>query len=230
MVHPRLVSNRQTQLFFRDRAAAGRLLAQKLADTHRHEDAVVYALPRGGVVLGVEIAKRLQAPLDLVLPRKVGHPAHQEYAVCAVTEKGYVLCNQEEVSRLDPDWLKKAIQKELAEARRRRQAYLGDKPDVPVKGKMAIITDDGIATGLTMLAAIQEVKSRQPAKIIVAVPVVPQGVVAPLQTQVDELVALGVPVVFRGGVGAYYERFEQVSDEEVRRLLVGLRPTAIEER
>lgn len=204
---------------FHDRKEAGHLLAQKLAEMYRREDAVVYALPRGGVVLGVEIAKQLEAPLDLVIPRKIGHPEQEEYAICAVTEKGYLLCNQQAIARLDPEWLKAAAESQVAEARRRRETYQGSRAAVPVKGKVAIITDDGVATGLTMLAAIQDVSDGGPAKVVIAAPVVPQDTVDQLLAYADEIVALMVPEVFRGSISAYYEQFAQVDDEEVVQLI-----------
>src|SRR3954463_14590295 len=152
---------------FRDRQKAGQQLAEAL-DKYKDEPTVIYALPRGGVVLGVEITQRLGAGLDLAIPRKIGHPRNPEYAVCAVTEDGFLVCNEDELARLSPDWFEVERQRQQTEATRRREVYLAGRPPVSAKGKTAIIVDDGIATGLTMQAAIQEVKSRGADKIVVA--------------------------------------------------------------
>jgi predicted phosphoribosyltransferase len=200
---------------FRDRQEAGRLLAKAL-EKYKGEPAVVYALPRGGVVLGAEIARELGADMDLVIPRKVGHPTNPEYAVCAVTEDGYLVCNQAEAERLDPEWLKEEVLRQRAEAIRRRKRYLADRSPVTAAGRTAIITDDGVATGLTMLAAIEEVKDRGAGRIVVAVPVMPADIARLLAEQgVDEIVALDIPDNFMGAVGAYYDQFDQVEDEQV---------------
>jgi predicted phosphoribosyltransferase len=206
---------------FRNRKEAGQLLAEAL-DKYKGQQAVVYALPRGGVELGVEIAKRLKAPLDLIIPRKIGHPAHPEYAICAVTEDGYLVCNQDEIANLDPEWLKIAVLKEQEEAKRRRLRYMAHAADVSAKDKTAIITDDGVATGLTMLAAINEVKDRHPSKIVLAVPVLPRDIARQLEKEVDELVALEIPEDYKGSVGAYYDQFEQLEDQQVIHLLNSL--------
>lgn len=214
---------------FPDRKEAGQRLAEVL-EKYNGEQVVVYALPRGGVALGSEIAKRLGAPLDLVIPRKIGHPTHPEYAICAVTEDGYLVCNQEEVARVDPEWLKAEVKKEQAEAKRRRLRYLEGRPEVSAEGKVAIITDDGVATGLTILAAIQEIKKRNPAKVVLAVPVLPRDIADTLEEQVDELAALDIPDNYKGSVGAYYGEFKQVEDEEVIRLLDSLGKSANRKR
>jgi putative phosphoribosyl transferase len=206
---------------FHDRTEAGRLLARALLK-YQAQAVVVYALPRGGVVLGVEVAKHLQAPLDLVLPRKIGHSIDDEYAVGAVTETGDAVRNEREAATLDPRWLEEAIASARAEARRRRTLYLGSRPSVEAASKIAIIVDDGIATGLTMLAAIRELRRRSPARIVVAVPVMSAQIAPVLSGEADEIVSLHTPNIFLGGVGAYYANFEQVDDEEVMALL---RPT-----
>jgi predicted phosphoribosyltransferase len=206
---------------FRDRSEAGRLLAEAL-DRYQDQEVVVYALPRGGVVLGVELARGFRAPLDLCIPRKVGHPLNPEYAICAVTESGARVCTPEEVARVDQDWLECEIARQREEARRRRLAYLSDRKPPEVRGKIAIICDDGIATGLTMRAAIQEVKYRQPEHVVVAIPVMPRETAARLRPEVHALVALDIPEVYLGAVGAYYNEFPQLSDEEVIALMDSL--------
>jgi predicted phosphoribosyltransferase len=203
---------------FKNRVDAGRILAKKL-DKYKHIECVVYALPRGGVPLGVEIARYLHAPLDLVIPRKVGHPNWREYAICAVTESGHVVCNEDEVKQLDPQWLERAIEIEKNEAKRRRHIYLaGHQPANPT-GKVAIITDDGVATGLTMRVAIQELMDKKPDHIVIAVPVAPSGAIEDLKKYVNEVITLEHAKPFLGSIGAYYDEFDQMTDEEVTKLM-----------
>ena len=197
-----------------DRREAGRRLADALL-RYAGEAAVVLALPRGGVVLGAEVAQALGAPLDLVIPRKVGHPDFPEYGIAAVTETGDVVANEAEVARVDPAWFARAVADEREEAARRRRRYLGDRPGVALEGKTAIVVDDGVATGLTMLAALREVRGRGAARVVAAVPVAPADTVARLRREADEVIALQAPAEFAGAVGAYYRRFDQVSDAEV---------------
>ena len=203
---------------FKDRTDAGRKLAQAL-DSYANQDGVVYALPRGGVVLGVEVARALRMPLDLLIPRKLGHPLQPEYAIGAVVESGEMVVNQWEVSRVDPQWFKREVEAERREARRRRELYLGGRAPAAVKGKIAIIVDDGIATGLTMEVAIRDARHRAPGRLVVAVPVAPPETVERLAREVDEFVVLDRSPYYLGAVGAYYDYFTQVSDDEVVALL-----------
>lgn len=205
-------------MLFRNREEAGRLLAQALM-RFAGTPLVVYALPRGGVVLGAEIAQALRGPLDLLIPRKIGHPKNPEYAICAVSESGQLVCNETERALVDAAWLAQAVARERAEAARRRERYLAGREAITVTGKTAILVDDGIATGLTMRAAIAEVTLRHPARVIVAVPVIPAETAELLREEVDEVVALEIPEIFLGAIGAYYADFAPVSDEEVVRLL-----------
>lgn len=209
---------------FRDRREAGQKLAQALA-RYRGREGIVYPLPRGGVVLGVEIARALGMPLDLVIPRKIGHPYNPEYAICAVTEHGAPVCNEREVAQVDPEWFRKRVEAERREARRRRELYLAGRVPLPAEGKIAIVVDDGIATGLTMRAAIQDVRSRHPARVIVAVPVAPKDTADRLMRDVDEVAALDVSDFYLGAVGAYYDDFPQLTDDEVMLLLREVQPT-----
>ena len=199
---------------YRDRRDAGRRLAEALKG-FAGERVVILALPRGGVVLGVEVARALSAPLDLVIPRKVGHPDFPEYGIAAVTETGEVVVNEAEVARVDPAWFARAVADERAEAARRRRRYLGDRPSVTLEGMTAVVVDDGVATGLTMLAALREMRGRGATRVVAAVPVAPADTVVRLRREADEVVALQAPAAFAGAVGAYYERFDQVSDAEV---------------
>jgi putative phosphoribosyl transferase len=210
-------------MHFNTRAHAGKLLAKTLATflTKKYPDmdAVIYALPRGGVPLGFEVALALDMPLDLIIPRKIGHPFNAEYAIGAVTENGDTICNETELAKLDSDWFKQERKEEMAEAKRRRKCYLSGREPVAVKGLLAILVDDGIATGLTMRAAIRDLKNRQPDKIIVAIPVIPSDAAKLLSSEVDDVVALQIDPLFQGSVGSYYQYFYQLSDEEVIRLL-----------
>ncbi|MEK7579451.1 MAG: phosphoribosyltransferase family protein, partial [Patescibacteria group bacterium] len=178
------------------------------------------AVPRGGVVLGAEIAKALQAPLDLVIVRKIGHPANSEYAVGVTAENHDVLCNPAEKASLDPKWLEKAIEKARQEAIRRRKVYLGGRKRPAAAGKTVIVVDDGVATGMTFLMALKEARHLKPAKLIAAIPVLPAEMVERLKKEADEVVYLDAPEDFLGAVGAYYDEFPQVSDEEVVRRLI----------
>lgn len=203
---------------FRDRVDAGKRLAKALAK-YRGTNAVVYALPRGGVVLGCEVARALGAPLDLVIARKIGHPHNPEYAVCAVTEDGALICNEAERALLDEEWLAEAAERERREAKRRRETYLTGRPRLSPAGKVAILVDDGVATGLTVRAALASLRKEKPAKLVVAVPCAPADIAAVLRREADEVIVLIDEEEYRGAVGLYYERFPQVTDEEVIALL-----------
>lgn len=205
-------------MYFKDRRDAGKKLAKAL-ERYREEDPVVYALPRGGVVLGAEVAHALHAPLDLIITRKIGHPSEPEYAIGAVTEAGDLLCNVAETEMLDPEWLKLAVERERTEALRRKKVYLSDRPHVSAKRKTVIVVDDGAATGLTLRVAVMMLKKEHPKKVIIAVPVAPSDVVTTLQQETDAVVTLFAEEAYLGAVGAYYEHFSQVSDEEVIALL-----------
>ncbi len=205
-------------MIFRNRAEAGQELAKKLAK-YREQNTIIYALPRGGVIVGAEIAQKLHWPLSLVIIRKIGHPSQPEYAVGAVSENGPAVFNESETDYLNPDWLAGAIHRQRQETRRRRLVYLKSRQPVPAQGKTAIITDDGIATGLTMRAAIAEIRQQNPQKIIVAVPVAPLEVATLIANEVDEVAALQIPENFIGSVGDYYQNFPQLTDKEVIGLL-----------
>lgn len=206
------------EVLFKDRVDAGKQLSEKLTK-YRGRDAVIFALPRGGVVLGVEIAKKLQLPLDLIITRKIGHPQNPEYALCAVTENSDMVCNEEELARVDREWLREKTEKERLEAKRRRKVYLQGRKPISAKDKTAILIDDGAATGLTMLAAVSEIKHQNPQWIVVGIPVIPPEAAQRISSEVDELAAVAIPEYFSGAVGSYYEFFPQVSDEEVMKML-----------
>ncbi|MDP4038883.1 MAG: phosphoribosyltransferase family protein [bacterium] len=201
-------------LLFRDRTDAGQKLA-KMLETYRDKDIVVYGLPRGGVVLANIVANLLHAPLDLVITRKIGHPFSPEYAIGAVSENSQPILNEQETLNIDRDWLKKEIANQRQEAKRRRNLYLKGRESISAEGKTAIIIDDGIATGLTMFATIDELKKQKPKKIIVAIPVIPGDTYEKLKQLADEVMSIKVDENFLGAVGAYYENFSQVEDDEV---------------
>lgn len=205
-------------MIFRDRTDAGIKLADIL-EKYKGEDVVVFALPRGGVVLGVEIANRLSAPLDLIITKKIGHPTNEEYAICAIAEDGEPVCNSTEVGNVDPAWLAASAERVRREIKRRRKTYTGNSLLHQVEGKIVIIVDDGIATGLTMIAAIIEIKKRRPKKLVVAIPITPYSTAKKLKTMVDELVSLEIDVNYMGAVSAYYRSFRQLEDSEVISLL-----------
>jgi len=208
---------------FCDRTDAGKQLGKALI-AYRGQAVVVYALPRGGVPVGVEVAQTLEAPLDLIVVRKIGHPLQPEYAVGAVTEDGYVISNPDEMATLDKLWFSAAAAHELEEARRRRRFFLHDRSSVPVQDKIAIIVDDGLATGLTMLAAIHEIRKRHPKLIVVAVPVAAAATADELRSEVDDVVVLCEPKGWFGAVGAFYDNFQQVDDKEVVALMNSVVP------
>ncbi|HUZ75391.1 MAG TPA: phosphoribosyltransferase [Stellaceae bacterium] len=206
---------------FRDRSDAGRRLAVELA---RFKDAhpVVLALPRGGVPVGFEIAEKLEAPLDVVLVRKIGAPGFEELAIGAIAEGTPVeqVIDPETVAQLDvpQDYLDRAIDRQKHEIERRRLAYRGDRPPLEVRGCCAIVVDDGIATGATMRAALRAVRRRHPERLVMAVPVAPPDALEALRTEADELVCLESPEAF-AAVGQFYAEFHQLRDEEVTDLL-----------
>ncbi len=205
-------------MIFQNRKEAGVKLAEALTK-YIGENVIVFALPRGGVELGVEIAKKLNAPLDLVITKKIGHPLNPEYAIGAVAETGEPIYNQQERQRVDQAWLKREEERVRAELKRRRQEYFGEKDQLDVAGKVAIIVDDGIATGLTMMSAVKYMKDQGAKSVVVAIPVTPYDTAQKLSELADDLVSLQIDRHYRGAVGAYYKDFRQVSDNEVIALL-----------
>jgi len=203
---------------FTDRQEAGKRLVEKLAE-YRGRDAVVVALPRGGIPVGAEVADTLGLPLDIAVVRKVGHPQDPEYAVGVTDEKGTFLCNEAEAQAVDQNWLRREVERQRKEAERRSALYRGAGGKRTLRGKIVIVVDDGIATGLTMRGALRSIREEQPKALIVAVPVAPHDVVTELREEVDAVVVLGEAEEYLGAVGAYYDEFPQVSDEEVIELL-----------
>ncbi|MDD5726368.1 MAG: phosphoribosyltransferase [Patescibacteria group bacterium] len=205
-------------MVFKDRTDAGRQLAQKLTSYSGNKEVLLYALPRGGVVVGAEVAKVLGLPLDVIVTRKVGAPENEEYAIGAMAETGEVIWNEAERFAHDQKVLQKIIDKEKKEATRRIASYRNNRPLPEMKGKTIIIIDDGVATGLTIRAAVAAARHQHAAKIILAVPHGAAETLAELRREADEVVALEEPEMY-GAVGQYYETFPQTSDQEVVELL-----------
>jgi putative phosphoribosyl transferase len=202
---------------YRDRVAAGRVLAAQLAH-HAGGDAIVLALPRGGVPVAAEIARALDAPLDLMVVRKLGCPGHRELAAGAIAAGGIKILNPDVADLLDPDDLAAVEALERRELARRERAYRGARPAPSLAGRTVILVDDGLATGATMRAAIAAARSQGPARIVVAVPVGPRDTLATLRREADEVVCPMVPPAFYA-IGLWYEDFTQVCDEDVREIL-----------
>jgi putative phosphoribosyl transferase len=213
---------------FANRGAAGRELARELIKRH-FVDPVVLALPRGGVPVAVEIAKALNAPLDLVLVRKIGVPIQRELAAAAVVDgsEPEIVINEEVVSLagLDSDYINQEARRQLVEIERRRQAYVGDRARVPLEGRTLIVVDDGIATGASMRAALKALRRRRPKALVLAVPVAPADTVEALRREVDQLICLSTPEPFYA-IGLNYVDFHQLSDQEVMRSLQALEDKA----
>jgi predicted phosphoribosyltransferase len=205
---------------FRNRAEAGRQLAEALQDYAGRDDVVVLALPRGGVPVGFEVARALRAPLDVFLVRKLGVPGHEELAMGAVASGGVRVLNEELVRRLGltAQELEEIVAREEAELERREAAYRGDRPRPDVRGKVAILVDDGLATGATMRAAVEALRREGPAKLVVAVPTGAAESCEDLRPLVDELVCLTTPQPFYA-VGLWYDDFTPTTDDEVSELL-----------
>lgn len=208
-------------MLFTDRHEAGRQLAARL-QALRLSRPVVLALPRGGVPVGFEIARTLGAPLDLVLVRKIGAPDQEELAVGAIADGPQPeLVTDADVARflsVSPAYLEAAKATALQEIERRRRVYFGDRAPVDIADRSAIVVDDGIATGATMLAALRATRRRKPARLVLAVPVAPPDTLERLRGEVDRAVCLETPDDFYA-VGQFYRAFPQLSDAEVTGLL-----------
>ncbi len=205
---------------FADRSAAGRVLAEKLAAYAGRDDAIVLALPRGGVPVAYEVAQALGVPLDVFLVRKLGAPGHEELAMGAIASGDVVVMNDEvlDAMRVSEEDIAAAIDSERQELARRERAYRGDRPPIDVRGRTVILIDDGLATGSTMRAAVTAMRRQHPARIVVAVPVGAPSTCAEFRSIADEVVCVVKPEPFRA-VGMWYDDFTQTRDDEVGDLL-----------
>ena len=207
-------------MFFRNRRDAGNQLAEKLT-VNQPENTVVLALPRGGVPLAIEISKRHSIPFDVVHAKKIVHPLQREFAIGAIAEKGEPILNTE--VDVEQTWIDQEIHRVREEIARRRDLYDTFLEQEPLEEKEIIVVDDGIATGMTMFAAIEAIKNQQPNKITVAVPIIPEDTYNHLKTLVDDIIYIEVPEQFLGAVGAYYQQFPQISDEEIPTMIKQLK-------
>lgn len=205
---------------FRDRTDAGLALAGAARRRIGGDDVVVLGLPRGGVPVAAEVATALGAPLDVFVVRKLGTPGHRELAMGAIASGGIRVMNDDLVRRLlvPPDAVRAVVDEETAELHRREAAYRSGRPPLELAARTAVLVDDGLATGATMLAAVEAVRAAGAHRVVVAVPVGSPEACDRLRAQADDLICLHAPVDF-GAVGSYYADFAQTSDDEVRRLL-----------
>lgn len=200
---------------FKDRYEAASLLVKKL-EKYKNQDAIILAVPRGGVPIGYILAKELNLPLEIILSKKIGHPYNSEYAIGSVSLHGAVI--NENVKDVSIDYINTEANKILKNLKERFSLFMGGRKPTDLLDKTVIVVDDGIATGNTIKVLITEIGKSNPKKIIIAVPVAPPLTVNMLSKYVDEMICLNNPEDFRG-VGQFYSNFSQVEDEEVIRLL-----------
>jgi len=207
-------------MLFQDRFDAGRLLASKLRPFANRSDTVVLALPRGGVPVGFEVAKALHVPLDVFVVRKLGVPGREELAMGAIASGGICVLNEELVRALGIPYaaINAVAADEERELERREHLYREGRPAVAVQGRTVILVDDGLATGSSMRVAIMALKRKNPAQIVVAVPVGAPAACVEIESEVDQIICVATPEAFQS-VGEWYRDFSQTSDEEVRDLL-----------
>lgn len=203
---------------FEDRHQAGRMLAEKLAHYRGRPNVLVLALPRGGVAVGYEVARALQAPLDIFVVRKLGLPGHEEYAMGAIASGGVRVMSPLPGITVAPEAIAAVVMREQAELVRRELLYRGQRPAISLAGRTVIVVDDGLATGATMRAAVLAIRQQHPAHLVVAVPVGAKESCQELRDDADEVVCAAMPQPFRA-VGLWYEKFPQATDDEVRTLL-----------
>lgn len=207
-------------MLFRDRTEAGQKLAQKLTVYANRQDVLVLGLPRGGVPVAFEVAKALNAPLDVFLVRKLGVPGQEEFAMGAIASGGVRILNQEVIERLhiSQEAIARTAAQEQRELERRESAYRGNRPPLDLKDRTIILVDDGLATGATMHAAAIAIRQQQPKQIIAAVPVSAPEVCDEVRVEVDEIICAETPRPFVA-VGLWYQKFSQTTDDQVQNLL-----------
>jgi putative phosphoribosyl transferase len=205
---------------FDDRFDAGRFLAQQLLHHARNPKTVVLALPRGGVPVAYEVARALDAPLDVFVVRKIGAPGYEELAMGAIATGGVRVFNDEVIQHLGvpQSWIEAAIREQEQELQRREETYRGGRPPLEIEGRNVILVDDGLATGASMRAAVRALRQRHPAAITVAVPIGSRDTCDQFRSEAEEIVCARTPEPFHA-VGAWYRDFTQTSDDEVRALL-----------
>ncbi len=208
-----------TSELFKDRQEAGELLARELAE-YRDKGVVVLGIPRGGIIVAKELARRLQADLDIVLAHKLRTPGQTELAMGSVAEDGKLFLNEKIVQGLGVGgaYIQQEKAQQLAEIKRRTALFRRVRPKMPLAGRTVIVTDDGIATGATTQAALWAVRLENPEKLIAALPVGPEDTIRRLAEDVDEMICLRTPPLF-AAVGQFYIRFEPVEDEEVLKIM-----------
>lgn len=207
-------------MHFQDRREAGQLLAEELAPLHGQENLIVLGIPRGGVVVAYEVAKRLEAPLDVYITRKIGAPYNPELAIGAVASDGALVLDHDLIARVgaSDDYVQAETKRQRQEIERRSAAYRGSKSELDLKGKTVILVDDGVATGATVLASLRAIRQHDPVQLILAVPVGPPETIQLLSQEADRVVCLYAPEIF-WAVGAFYTIFDQTPDAEVVQLL-----------
>jgi putative phosphoribosyl transferase len=205
---------------FLDRREAGRALGAKLASYGRRNDVIVLGVPRGGVPVAFEVALALDAPLDVFLVRKLGVPGQEELAMGAIASGGVRVLNSSVIQQLQISAgdIERAANREERELRRREVSYRGDRPPLDLRGRIAILVDDGLATGSSMRAAVEAARKLAPARIVVAVPVAPLSTAQEMRRIADDVACVATPEPFYS-VGRFYEEFDQTTDAEVRELL-----------
>ena len=207
-------------MIFKDRKDAAQKLIFKLQEYKKNPQAIVLALPRGGIIPAYEIAKELKLPLDLIISQKIGAPFLKELAIGAITEDGQAFFDENIISTYDisKEYIKQETQKKIKEANRRENLYRKNLPPLNLQNKIAILVDDGVATGATMLVTIKSVKAKKAKKIIVAVPVIAPDSLRKIEKEVDQVIYLDAPQSF-AAVGQFYEYFDQIDDNTVIELL-----------
>ncbi|MBI4992363.1 MAG: phosphoribosyltransferase [Candidatus Harrisonbacteria bacterium] len=207
-------------MIFKDRQDAGKKLAAKLLKYKNNPDVIILGLPRGGVIVAYEIARELNLPLDVVVPRKIGTPGNPELAIGAITEDGQNFFDEKMINdyRIGKDYINDEIEKEKTEAERRLKIYRGKRQPLNLKSKIAILVDDGIATGATMIASIRSAKNKGAKQVIVAVPTTASDSLKKISQEADRVIYLDAPLLFFA-VGEFYQDFPQTTDAEVIELL-----------